>query len=207
MSTAERTDTTTMYVASAPAALRPSRAASGTASANTPIGASCSTQRTSVIDVSRMLSKTRTTAERRCASMRVIAMPNAIAKMINGSMAPSAAALIGFAGTRSTSQVVNDGMLRALSPALAAAVALARSAAEAAGSMDSIENVGPAARTPTTPQLTSPIFASTPNTLAHPAAPHQSRSPLAPVVTPPYSPQSPPPPTQTTPALPDTPAP
>ena len=94
----------------------------------------------------------RTPARPRHADRRatwVSAMPNVTENTISGSMAPSAAALIGLAGTRSTSHCDIDCSF--LAPSAAApmlAPALARSDSAAAGSIGSSAKRGPDTTTP-----------------------------------------------------------
>ena len=112
------------------------RAASGTANAKTPIGASASTQRTSTSIASASPSKNVTIGRRRSIARRSRATPNNSEKTINGSIAPSAAARMGFAGTRSVTHCPNVGKRFAPSCATpASSLALARIAAVEAGSI------------------------------------------------------------------------
>ena len=161
MSTANRTHDTPMYVTSAPAALTPIRAANGTASANTPSGASRNTQRTSVIDPSRMPSNTRITAARRAMSIRVRAIANATEKRISGNIAPSTAALMGLAGTRSITHCASVGIFAA--PSVAALTALAaptRSASVVFWSICTMDSIGPAASTPSATEHETAVIIS-----------------------------------------------
>lgn len=132
----------------APAALTPSRVASGTASAKTPIGAVRSTHCTRVSDASRIASKTRTTVARASPLRPAMARPKKSEKTMSGSIAPSAAARIGLFGTRPMSQSAKPGRRCMFScVALTVLAALACSAAEAAGSMGRRARMG-GARTP-----------------------------------------------------------
>ena len=84
---------------SAPAACSPVREPSRNASANTPTGASRSTQCTITSSASAIAWKKPTSRARASGSIRVTAKPKATAKTTSGSIAPSAAACTGFTGT------------------------------------------------------------------------------------------------------------
>ena len=98
-----------MYAITAPAAASPSFEASGTASANTPKGASSRMPATSRCIASAMPCVTRSTASRRSAATPASATPNSTAKTMTGSIVPSAAALMTFGDTRSTNHCAIAG--------------------------------------------------------------------------------------------------
>lgn len=84
--------------------------------------------------------------------------------MMSGSMAPSAAALTGLAGTRSASHCPIEESPRELSAAARSApAALARSDSSAAGSMGSSANSGP-----TIPSMVAKPMVTTMNASARP---------------------------------------
>ena len=96
-----------------------------------------------------MPSNTRTTAARRAMSIRDRAIANATEKRISGNIAPSTAALMGLAGTRSITHCESVGIFAAPSvAALTALAAPARSAAVAFRSICNSDSIGPAANRP-----------------------------------------------------------
>ena len=128
----------TTYDASAPIATIPSRATSGSVSANTPNGASTRIQRTRRSIASATPRKKRTTGSRCSGATYKSESPNAKAKTMRGSIAPSAALRTGLEGTRSVIHCVRLGARRATSTppvAPSADIAFARSTEVAAGSM------------------------------------------------------------------------
>ncbi len=136
-----------MYPARAPIAEKPRRAARASASAKTPTGAVHRIHCTSVMAASRIASNTRTTVARRSPDKPATARPKASVKTMRGSIAPSAAARTGFAGTRSINHCAKPGIRRTLSAvAVAVCDALACSAACAPGSMSKRPRIGGASR-------------------------------------------------------------
>src|SRR5689334_25351921 len=103
--------------------------ASDTASANAPIGASSSTQRTIASIASAIARKNATAGARYAGSSFASASPNNAAKTMSGSIAPSLAVAMTFDGTRPTIQLANVGGV-----VVGATPADARRAAAAAGS-------------------------------------------------------------------------
>src|SRR5262245_24441759 len=118
-------------MATALATPAPMRIASVTASANTPIGASARIQPTTTNIASATPRKNSAPVVRKSEFVRDRPAANNTANTIIGSIAPSAAALIGFAGTRLTSQLANVGNCTDAT----SVVELPRTAADDAASM------------------------------------------------------------------------
>src|SRR5580692_1457682 len=94
-----------MYKPTPPARPAAPRAASGRISANTPTGARATTQRTSCSIASHRASKNPTSRSREAGGVRVIASASRIVNTTSGSIAPVAAAAMGFCGTSDVSQL------------------------------------------------------------------------------------------------------
>src|SRR5690242_18097838 len=143
------------YDASAPMAAKPSRATSGSDSANTPNGARTSTQRTRRSIASAMPRKNPTTGSRCSGAIASNAIPNTTANTTSGNIAPSAAARTGFGGTRSTSHCNAAGARREASAPAGVTNALPARACNVAIDAESIvtwAKTGGAMSAPTRPE-------------------------------------------------------
>src|SRR5215510_14546166 len=107
--TTNKPQCTARYKPTAPAMPAPILIASGTARAKTPSGASASTHTTMTSMASATPRKNCAPAVRNSDDVRERPAANNTANTMSGNMAPSAAALNGFDGTRLTSQLVNVG--------------------------------------------------------------------------------------------------
>src|SRR4051812_7622434 len=154
------------YAANAPIATAPSRATRGSESANTPNGARTRIHRTRRSIASPTPRKNRTTGSRWSTSIERSARPNRTANTIRGSIAPSAAARMGLAGTRSVNHLVRLACAGSTPPATLEA--RARKAAMAPGSMRSRENAIGARMAPTDPERQRNRNATTSARVPHP---------------------------------------
>src|SRR5262249_52933812 len=130
----DSTAVVTTYIATAPSAVVPSRSASGTASANTPYGASDRTPRTPMSLTALIGSAARSSHARCAAGSRAAAAAKISVTTMSGSMAPADIAATRLFGMSPTSQSRNDGT------ASWGAVLAARSATAAPGSSVSRAN-------------------------------------------------------------------
>ena len=106
MTTTDASEYAAMYNPIAPATAPPRCAASGSTSANTPIGATNTTHRTMSSIASPSARKRPTSGTRVDSGLRAIAMARISVKTMSGTIAPFAAAAMGFDGINDVSHAL-----------------------------------------------------------------------------------------------------
>src|SRR5690606_14433450 len=125
------------YQPSAPSTAKPTRAQTASTSANTPSGATHSTQRTTWIMVSAMACTSSSRRARRSGSMRVVAKPKNSANTTSGSMALAAAAASALLGMTVVIHSAKEGARPMAAPSAPMARRNASTSAWSRGTSDS----------------------------------------------------------------------